>query len=431
MAVETASNLFEELSWRGLVKEFTEGADDVLRSGRKITGYIGFDPTADSLHVGSLVPIMVLVHIQRHGHTPIVLVGGGTGMIGDPSGKTRERQLLDLESLDRNIIGIRDQLSRFVQFEGVDNPALLVNNADWLTKLGLIDFLRDTGKYFTVNYMIAKDSVKKRLESDDGLSFTEFSYMLLQSHDFLHMFRELGCSFQFGGSDQWGNITAGVTLIRRLDEGEAFGLTMPLVTTSSGVKFGKSEAGNVWLDINRTSAFRFYQFWLNTADEDVIQYLKFFTLLSPAEVAALEQAMKEAPHERAAQKKLAADVTRFVHGEAALAQALRATGVLFSGDISGMSADELLDIFSEVPSSNISLAEMSGEGQSIIDLIVVSGLERSRKMARTLIESGGCYMNGARMDEMDLMVTASDAIDGKVIVLRKGKKQYHLVRIEV
>ena len=428
--VKTAENLFEELRWRGMIHSMAEGVEEVL-AREKVTAYIGFDPTADSLHIGSLLPIMVLVHLQRHGHTPIALAGGGTGMIGDPSFKAKERQLLSEEQLARNLEGIKAQLAHFLAFEGVPNPARLVNNADWLCKLNLIEFLRDTGKYFTVNYMTAKDSVKTRLDSEEGLSFTEFSYMLLQAYDFLRLYQDYGCTFQMGGSDQWGNITAGTELIRRAIDGKAYALTVPLITTSTGVKFGKTEAGTVWLDARRTSPFRFYQYWLNTSDEDVVPYLKYFTLLDRDEIAALERAVAAEPHLRAAQRRLAEEVTRAVHGEAGLQNAQQATEVLFGErDLAGLSADDLLDIFAEVPSSAVPASDLQGEGLSLVDLIADCKLERSKKQARTLIEGGGLYLNAARVDDVEQRVTLDDAIEGRVIVLRKGKKRYHLARVE-
>lgn len=428
--VKTAENLFEELRWRGMIHSMAEGVEEVL-AREKVTAYIGFDPTADSLHIGSLLPIMVLVHLQRHGHTPIALAGGGTGMIGDPSFKAKERQLLSEEQLARNLEGIKAQLAHFLAFEGVPNPARLVNNADWLCKLNLIEFLRDTGKYFTVNYMTAKDSVKTRLDSEEGLSFTEFSYMLLQAYDFLRLYQDYGCTFQMGGSDQWGNITAGTELIRRAIDGKAYALTVPLITTSTGVKFGKTEAGTVWLDARRTSPFRFYQYWLNTSDEDVVPYLKYFTLLDRDEIAALERAVAAEPHLRAAQRRLAEEVTRAVHGEAGLQNAQQATEVLFGErDLAGLSADDLLDIFAEVPSSAVPASDLQEEGLSLVDLIADCKLERSKKQARTLIEGGGLYLNAARVDDVEQRITLDDAIEGRVIVLRKGKKRYHLARVE-
>ncbi len=428
--VKTAENLFEELRWRGMIHNAAEGAEEAL-AREKVTAYIGFDPTADSLHVGSLLPIMVLVHLQRHGHTPIALAGGGTGLIGDPSFKAKERQLLSQEQLARNLEGIKAQLAHFLAFEGVPNPALLLNNADWLCQLNLIEFLRDIGKYFTVNYMTAKDSVKTRLEGEEGLSFTEFSYMLLQAYDFLRLYLDYGCTFQMGGSDQWGNITAGTELIRKVADGKAYALTVPLITTSTGVKFGKTEAGTVWLDARRTSPFRFYQYWLNTSDADVVPYLKYFTLLDRDEIAALERAALTEPHLRLAQRRLAEEVTRMVHGEDGLRKAQQATAVLFGErDLEGLSADDLLDIFAEVPSSAVAASDLQGEGLSLVDLIAGCGLERSKRQARTLIEGGGLYLNAARVEDVERRVTLADAIEGRVIVLRKGKKQYHLLRVK-
>ena len=429
MNVLTATNLVEELRWRGLIHTATEGAEEALIN-EKVTAYIGFDPTADSLHVGHLLPIMVLVHLQRYGHTPIALAGGGTGMIGDPSGRTKERQLLTYEQIAYNVECIKRQLSAFLHFEGIENPAIMVNNADWLAKLNLIEFLRDTGKHFTVNYMLAKDSVKTRLESEEGISFTEFSYMLLQSYDFLRLYLEHGCTFQMGGSDQWGNITAGAELIRKVADGKAHAVTVPLVTSTSGVKFGKTEAGAVWLDPARTSPFRFYQFWINTTDGDVIPYLKYFTLLSREEIAELERALATEPHRRAAQTRLAEEVTRMVHGEDGLRKAQAATEVLFGGrDLEGLSADDLLDIFAEVPSSALAAGSLSGAGINVVDLALEAGLDRSKKLIRDLIKNGGLYLNNRPVDDPDRAVTLDDAIDGRVIVLRKGKKNYHLVQV--
>jgi tyrosyl-tRNA synthetase len=422
-------NIVDELRWRGMLHDVSEGAEEMLGK-EKITAYIGFDPTADSLHIGSLLPIMVLVHLQRYGHTPIALAGGGTGMIGDPSGKTKERQLLSEEILAHNLDAIKGQLAHFLSFEGVPNPAKLLNNGDWLCKLNLIEFLRDTGKHFTINAMMAKESVKMRLESEDGISFTEFSYMLLQAYDFLQLHLDHGCTFQMGGSDQWGNITAGIDLVRRRAGGKAHGLTVPLVTTSTGVKFGKTEAGAVWLDPKRTSPFRFYQYWVNIDDKDVIKYLNFFTLLSREEIGELEHLVETEPHRRAAQLRLAEEVTHMVHGEEGLAAARAATAVLFGeGDMQSMSADDLLDIFAEVPSTTMEDGGLSSAGMGIVDLVVLSGLEQSKKQARNLIDSGGLYLNGQRVEGVGQVVTATDAIEGRILVLRKGKKLYHLVSL--
>ena len=345
-------NVFEEFKWRGMLYDASEGLEETL-ANHSITGYIGFDPTAASLHVGSLLPIMGLVRLQQHGHTPIALVGGGTGMIGDPSGKTQERQLLSKEQIEFNVEGIRAQLSLFLDFEAKTNRAMLINNADWLAPIPMVDFLRDVGKHFTVNYMLAKESVKRRFEEGDGISFTEFSYMLLQSYDFLVLHDRYGCTLQMGGSDQWGNIVAGTELIRKMRGVKGYGLVFPLVTTSAGIKFGKTEAGSVWLDPKLTSPYRFYQFWINTDDSDVVKYLKFFTMLDQQAIAELEQTVVVAPEKREAQKRLAEEVTRTVHGESNLRKAIQASRVLFGGEIEDLSASDVLDIFAEVPSSEV------------------------------------------------------------------------------
>jgi tyrosyl-tRNA synthetase len=421
-------NLYEEFQWRGLLYAETEGVREELTKPH-IAGYIGFDPTAASLHVGSLLPIMGLVRLQRAGHTPIALAGGGTGLIGDPSGKTTERQLLTKEQLAENLEGIRAQLAHFLDFESKSNPALLLNNADWLTTISMVDFLRDVGKHFTVNYMLAKESVKQRYERGDGISFTEFSYMLLQAYDFLTLHDRYKCTLQMGGSDQWGNIVAGTELIRRLRGARGYGVVFPLVTTSAGVKFGKTEAGAVWLDPNLTSPFRFYQFWLNTDDRDVISYLKFFTLLGQAEIADLEASVQAAPEKREAQRRLGAEVTRMVHGEQQLQRALQATRVLFGGEIAGLSAADVLDIFADVPSHDLRAASFEGEGLSLIETVVACGIAPSKGAARRLIESGGIYVNNQRRADPQSMLTRADLIEGRALVLRKGAKDYHLARV--
>lgn len=420
-------NLYEELQWRGMLYDASEGIQDLLAKSQ-ITGYIGFDPTASSLHVGSLLPIMGLVHLQRHGHTPIALAGGGTGLIGDPSGKTVERQLLTGEKLAENLAGIRGQLAHFLDFESRTNPALLLNNADWLTTLGMVDFLRDIGKHFTVNYMLAKESVKQRYERGDGISFTEFSYMLLQGYDFLELYDRHNCLLQMGGSDQWGNILAGMELIRKLRGAKGYGLVFPLVTTSAGVKFGKTEAGTVWLDPHLTSPFRFYQFWFNTDDQDVVKYLKFFTLLEQAEISELEASMQAAPEKREAQRCLAREVTRLVHGEAQLQRALQATQVLFGGEIAGLSASDVLDIFADVPSHELPAVTFKAEGLSLIEALITCGYASSRGAARRLIEGGGIYVNNRRVTDTQLMLNTNVLIEGQYLVLRKGARDYHLVR---
>jgi tyrosyl-tRNA synthetase len=421
-------NLYEEFQWRGLLYAQTEGVQEAL-SRQSITGYIGFDPTAASLHVGTLLPIMGLVHLQRHGHTPIALAGGGTGMIGDPSGKTAERQLLTREALQTNLAGIRLQLAHFLDFESKTNPALLVNNADWLTTISMIDFLRDVGKHFTVNYMMAKESVRQRYERGDGISFTEFSYMLLQAYDFLTLHDRYTCTLQMGGSDQWGNIVAGIELIRRQRGQRGYGMVFPLVTTSAGVKFGKTEAGAVWLDPELTSPFRFYQFWLNTDDHDVIRYLKFFTLLEQPEIAELEASLQAAPEKREPQRRLGEEVTRMVHGQHQLQRALQATRVLFGGEVAGLSAHDILDIFADVPSYDLPATSFDGQGMALIEAVVACGIASSKGAARRLIESGGIYVNNQRRADQQATLTRSDLIEGQALVLRKGAKDYHLLRI--
>ncbi len=424
------SAFIEELHWRGMLYASTEGAAEHLAVGRR-TAYIGFDPTAASLHVGSLLPIMGLVHFQRAGHVPIGLVGGGTGLIGDPSGKTAERQLLTKEQAAENAEGIHRQLEHFLDFEAKSNPARMANNLDWLGGLALVDFLRDVGKHFSVNQLIARESVKRRLENEEtGISYTEFSYALLQSYDFLELYRREGCTLQMGGSDQWGNITAGTDLIRRMAGGKAYGVVFPLVTNAAGTKFGKTEAGNVWLDAGLTSPFRFYQFWINADDADVVRYLKFFSLRSRDEITSLEEAMKAAPHARGSQRALADEVTRRLHGETGLARAKKATEVLFGGEIEGMGAEEVADVFSDVPSATLPRASLEGEGMALVELLARAGLATSKGDARRAVEGGGIYLNNRRVADPAHTVRVGDTIEGRFLVLRKGKKSYHLVALQ-
>jgi len=423
-----ASDAYSEFEWREMVYEGTEGVRDVL-AGEKVTCYIGFDPTASSLHVGSLLPLMALARMQRCGHTPIAIAGGGTGMIGDPSGKTQERQLLSLEQIEENVRGIRVQLEKFLDFDAPANAARIVNNADWLAKLDLMTFLRDTGKHFTVNYMLAKESVRRRLDSDDGISYTEFSYLMLQSFDYLQLFDRYGCTLQMGGSDQWGNITAGIDLIRKLRGARVHGLVMPLVTTATGVKFGKTEAGAVWLDPARTSPFRFYQFWLNTDDRDAGRYLRFFTFFTNEEVAALEDTLKTAPERREAQRALAREVTRLLHGAEAVARAERASGLLFAEEITTLNVDEVLEVFDDVPSTEMGVESFAGEGVGIADLLVKTELAASKGEATRLVKNGGVYLNNRRVTNERERVTADRAIAGQLLLVRKGQRQNHLVRI--
>jgi tyrosyl-tRNA synthetase len=422
-------NVFEEFKWRGMLYDASEGLEEALAT-KSITGYIGFDPTAASLHVGSLLPIMGLVRLQHHGHTPIALVGGGTGMIGDPSGKTQERQLLSKEQIEFNVEGIRAQLSLFLDFEVKTNRAMLINNADWLAPIPMVDFLRDVGKHFTVNYMLAKESVKRRFEEGDGISFTEFSYMLLQSYDFLVLHDRYGCTLQLGGSDQWGNIVAGTELIRRMRAAKCYGLVFPLVTTSAGVKFGKTEVGSVWLDPNLTSPYRFYQFWINTGDSDVVKYLKFFTMLDQEAIVELEQMVVVSPEKREAQKRLAEEVTRTVHGESNVRKAIQASQVLFGGVIEDLNASDVLDIFAEVPSSEMPGDSFSGGGVPLVDLVITCGFATSKGAARRLIEDGGIYINNRRVSDVQATIDLSTFIEGQFLVLRKGARKYHLVKVK-
>jgi tyrosyl-tRNA synthetase len=427
MRIDMSANIFEELQWRGMVYDSTEGSQDLV-SREKITLYNGFDATADSLHVGHLVPLIALARFQRFGHHPIAVAGGGTTMIGDPSGKASERQLLTRDQIEANVDAIKQQLAHFMDFDARENPARLVNNADWLLKLNFIEFMRDIGKHFSVNAMLAKESVRTRLEREEGLSFTEFSYMLLQSYDFLHLSDAEGCVMQTGGSDQWGNITAGADLIRRLRARPAYGMVYPLITKSDGTKFGKTETGTVWLSPERTSPYAFYQFWLNTDDRDVVNYLKYFTFLLEDQVRELETATHDRPEERSAQRTLAHEMTTIVHGQAALERAEQAAKVLFGGEIQGLSAADIAEIFADVPSSNLSSARFEG-GISIVDLLAESGLSASKGEARRSIAEGGISVNNRRVSDPAEIIALSDAVEGRFIVLRKGRKNYHLVKL--
>jgi len=421
-------NLFEELEWRGMLYEATPELREVLAK-EKLTAYIGFDPSAPSLHVGSLLPIMGLARAQRFGHTPIAIAGGGTGMIGDPSGKTKERQLLSREQVEANVSGIKEQLSHFLDFDATENPARIVNNADWLAPITMMEFLRDVGKHFTVNSLIGKEAISRRLESEEGISFTEFSYPLLQAYDYLVLHDRYKCTLQMGGSDQWGNILAGVDLIRRVRGAKAHALVFPLVTTASGVKFGKTEAGAVWLDAKQTSPYRFYQFWMNTDDREVIAYLKYFTWLSQAEISELEESLRTEPEQRKAQKQLARQVTAMLHGETELAKAVRASEVLFGKEISGLGVNEILDIFADVPSTELEKSKLESDGFTLGDALVLSGLAPSKGEAKRLVQGGGVAVNNARVNDARKPISASEFIEGKVLVLRKGAKHYHLIRI--
>jgi tyrosyl-tRNA synthetase len=422
------TNLFDELTWRGLVYDATDGLADVLATER-VTAYIGFDPTASSLHIGNLLGLVTLSRLQRCGHSPIALAGGGTGMIGDPSGKAQERALLTLDQIAANVGGIQPQLAQFLDFDRAENPARVVNNADWLATFDLLGFLRDTGKYFTVNYMLQKESVNRRLESEDGISYTEFSYLLLQARDFLELFDHYGCTLQMGGSDQWGNITAGIELIRKVHAKKAHGLVTPLVTTSSGAKFGKTEAGAIWLDPQRTSPFKFYQFWLNTDDRDVVSYLKYFTFLERAVIDELDAVGRRAPETREGQRVLAREVTALVHGQDAVVRAAHASSVLFGEDIASLSVDEVLAVFEDVPSTELPAGEIGADGIGLVDLVARAQLAASKSEARRLVQSGGAYLNNRRLADPQTRVTQTQAIGGRLFVLRKGQREQHLVRL--
>ncbi len=423
------SSLFDELEWRGLVYDSTQGTNALL-SREKVPAYCGFDPSASSLHAGSLMQIMTLARLQRAGHSPIALVGGGTGLIGDPSGKTVERTLQSQEDVEGNVCGIRSQLERFLDFKAPANPARLVNNGEWLNAMSAMEFLRDVGKYFTVNYLLAKESVKRRIESEEGMSYTEFSYSLLQAYDFLILHDRYACRLQIGGSDQWGNIVAGTDLVRKLRGAQAHGLVAPLLLTSSGTKFGKTETGAVWLDPGRTSPFRFYQFWLNTDDKDVVAYLKFFTFRSQEEIAELERVMKEHPERREAQRELARDVTAMVHSADQVTRAERAAAVLFGGLLAEATAEDILMVFDDAPSISVPAASIEG-GIAATELAVTAGLVASKGEAGRLIKQGGLYVNDRRLTEQRSQVTMADAIGRAVIVLRKGQRERRIVKIGV
>lgn len=424
-----SDDIIHELAWRGLVYDTTEGTAELL-ANEQVTLYNGFDPTADTLHVGSLVPMMALARFQRFGHTPIAIAGGGTGMIGDPSGKSQERNLLTRGQIEANVEGIRPQLASVLDFDIKSNPARILNNADWLASISMMDFLRDVGKHFTVNYMTAKDSVRSRLEREDGgISFTEFSYMLLQAYDFLVLYEEYGCKLQTGGSDQWGNIIAGVELLRRARGEKAYGLVYPLITKPDGTKFGKTEAGTIWLDPARTSPYRFYQFWFNTDDAEVVNYLKYFTWLKRPEIVELENALLDHPERREAQRRLAREMTCMIHGETALARAEQASQVLFGGEISGLDGADVQEIFAAVPSSELARSQFGGDGITAVDLLAATGLASSKGDARRSIQGGGIYLNNERVTDPGRRVNLADTIEGQFIVLRKGRKKYELVRL--
>ena len=454
-------SILEELQWRGLVADCTDTAELTKKISAPITLYCGFDPTADSLHVGNLVPLLALRRFQLLGHHPIAVAGGATGSIGDPSGKTAERQLLTKEILDRNIASVKVQLAKLLDFETKQNPARLVDNASWTQNISFLDFLRDIGKHFSVNQMVAKESVRARMEDREvGISYTEFSYMLLQAFDFMVLRRDADCELQIGGSDQWGNITAGIELTRKKLGKPVFGLTLPLITNADGTKFGKTEAGAIWLDPKRTSVYKFYQFWINTDDRDVIRYLKYFTFLSQAEIGSLEQAHAENPGGRVAHKALAKAATDLIHGEHATAEAIRVSEILFGGELDGISEEafnsfigdvsttqdahdvivriapamealrNIESVEGKIPSRQIEMSRLADAGLPLIEILVLSGLCASKGLARKDIEGGGIYLNNLRVISFQRAVTANDLVFGKHLLLRKGKKNYVVVTVK-
>ena len=427
------SSILQDLQWRGLIADMAnrDELERLLAPGAApITLYVGFDPTADSLHLGHLIGLLILRRFQQAGHRPIALAGGATGMIGDPSGKSAERNLLSAEILEANIAGIQGQLGRLLDFESKTNPALLVNNVDWVRPISVLDFLRDVGKHFSVNAMMAKDSVKSRMEGTSGISFTEFSYSLLQAYDFLHLQEKFGCLLQAGGADQWGNITAGIDLIRRKHDVTACGLTTPLLTKTDGTKFGKTEGGAVWLSPARTSVYRFYQFLIQVEDAQVIQLLKFFTFLPMEDIAALEDQHKATPERRDAHKKLALELTRLVHGETATADAVRASEILFGGSLEGITEAQFDEVIAEVPNTTLSRSLLSQPGGALIDVLMAVGLSPSKGQARKDIELGGINVNNVRATDIKLILGPENLLFGKFILLRKGKRNYALVRFE-
>ena len=427
------SSFIEELKWRGLIHDFTPGIEEQL-SKEMSFGYIGFDPTSDSLHIGNLVPIMMLKNLQLHGHKPFALVGGATGMIGDPSGKSAERNLLSEETLQFNLQGIKKQLEKFLDFDCGPSSAEIVNNYDWFKNFNFLDFLRDVGKHLTVNYMMAKDSVKKRLENESGISFTEFSYQLVQGYDFYWLYSHKNCKIQMGASDQWGNIVTGTELIRRKAGGEAFALTAPLLTKSDGSKFGKTESGSVWLDPKRTSPYHFYQFWLNASDEDAVKYIKIFTLLEKDEVLSLENQHKEAPHLRLLQKRLAEEVCTLVHSKEDYLQALEATELLFgkgtTESLAKLSEETLLAALEGVPQFTVNKSDLEN-GIDIVELLAThTAIFPSKGEARKMIQAGGVSLNKGKIEGVDIKINTEHILRDQFLLIQKGKKNYFLIQFK-
>ncbi len=426
------TNFVAELKWRGMLHDIMPGTEEKLNEGM-ISGYIGFDPTADSLHVGHLVQIMTLIHFQRAGHKPYALVGGATGMVGDPSGKSQERNLLNEQELNHNVECIAAQLSKFLDFGTAANAAVMVNNYDWFKNFSFLNFIRDVGKHITVNYMMAKDSVKKRLEGDTGMSFTEFSYQLVQGYDFYYLWKNHQCLVQMGGSDQWGNIVTGTEFIRRKDAGTAFALTTQLIKKADGTKFGKTEGGNIWLDPAKTSAYKFYQFWLNTSDEDAKSYIRIFTLLDEASILALEKAQNEAPHLRTLQKALANDITTRVHGADALQTAINTSEFLFGNGslafLQGQSVDQVLSVFEGLPQFKLAKSVLEN-GVPIIELLAShTAIFPSKAEAKKMLQGGGVAINKEKITSEELAVSNEHLINDAFIVIQKGKKNYFLIQL--
>ncbi len=432
-------NFIEELTWRGMLHDVMPGADEHLMETMR-SAYVGFDPTADSLHIGNLVPIMLLAHFQRCGHKPIALVGGATGMIGDPSGKSAERNLLDESTLLHNQSAIQKQLAHFLDFnEGSENSAVMVNNYDWMKEFSFLEFIRDVGKHITVNYMMAKDSVKNRISNDDssggseGMSFTEFTYQLVQGYDFLHLYQNKNCTLQMGGSDQWGNITTGTELVRRIGKGKAYAITCPLITKADGSKFGKSEGGNVWLDAARTSPYKFYQYWLNSSDEDSEKYIRIFTFMDQTSIEALIAEHNEAPHLRLLQKRLAAEITAMVHSQEELEKAIKASSILFgkstSEDIKQLDTQTFLDVFDGVPQADVDASKLAEDGYDIIAALASdTGFLKSTSEVRRALKENSISVNKEKVKE-GYKLTKNDLINDQFILLQRGKKSYFVLRL--
>ncbi|GAO41202.1 tyrosine--tRNA ligase [Flavihumibacter petaseus] len=424
-------NFIEELRWRGMLQDIKPGTEEQLAK-EMTAAYIGFDPTADSLHVGSLVPILLLMHLQKAGHKPFALIGGATGMVGDPSFKSEERKMLDLDTLRHNLAGIRAQLERFLNFDpALPNAAEIVNNYDWFKDFTFLDFIREVGKHITVNYMMSKDSVRKRLEGDTGISFTEFTYQLIQGYDFYWLYNNRNCKLQMGGSDQWGNITTGTELIRRMGGGEAFAFTCPLMTKSDGGKFGKTEKGNIWLDPAKTSPYQFYQFWRNATDEDALKWIRIFTFLTPEEIEALITEHQQAPHLWLLQKRLAESITRLVHGDEEYAFAIKASEILFGNSttdvLQQLNEKQLLEVMEGVPNIDVARTSLE-EGANIVNFLADNGIFPSRGEARKMVQNGGVSVNKIKVSGLETTLGTDHLLNSRYLLVQKGKRDYFLVR---